>query len=159
MVVKEGDDARTAGRTAESPDPLEDRQKRLAGSVLLDALPARDPCLRPGTVLRRQKRLEEGGLADPSLAGHKYDLAVARKDPAPDGLQHGELLRAPDYGRLRRRRAAGAGGWRSAAALAHCGAPPAIHWRTASMSSGSSAVASGMRSPTRGVSLVIFSNR
>src|SRR5262245_39482084 len=98
MAAEDRDDARTAGRAAESPDPLEDRMKRLAGAVLLDALPSRDPCLCERMLLRRDERLEQGRLADPHLAGNHAQLSVSRQGPAPDGLQRGELLPAPDEG-------------------------------------------------------------
>ena len=115
MAAEEGDDARTAGRATEPPDPLEDREKRLARPVLLNALPARDPRVRRRTLLRRQECIDMRRLADPRLAGKKEYLSVSREDPAPGGLQSGELPRAPDDGRLRRRRAARAGGWPSRA--------------------------------------------
>src|SRR5262249_3453015 len=112
MVVKVGDDPRPARRTTESPDPLEDRQKRLAGPVVFDALPARDPRTRQRIVLRRQERLEERRLADPCIAGCEHDLAPAREDAAYRGLQRGKLACTPDDGCQGRLAGTVLDGWR-----------------------------------------------
>jgi hypothetical protein len=78
-----------------APKRLQHRQIRLAGAVLLDALPAADA--EPVRIAELgEERLHQGGLADPRLAGDEHDLSPAVGRRREDLVQSRELAIAAD---------------------------------------------------------------
>ena len=71
----------TAAVTSEPSESLQDRQVRLSGAVLLDALPTADPRLS----LRRyfgNERLHQHGLPDAGFARDESDPALPLRAPS-----------------------------------------------------------------------------
>ena len=82
--------------TRQVGERLEDRQMRLAGAVLLHAMPVRTVAFAD----LAHEPFEDGALADAGLARHPHDLAPARVGGAPCGLEPREHVGTAD----RRRR-------------------------------------------------------
>ena len=89
------------GLSAPSRQGLEHRKVGFAGAVLLHALAARDTRSVPDRDLR-QERLDQGGLADPWLAGDEHELAPAIDRARQPGMEPRELGRAPHQQRGQR---------------------------------------------------------
>ena len=85
--------------TRQVGERLQDRQVRLAGTVLLDAVPVRAVDLAD----LAHEAVDDGGLAHAGFAGQPDDLASARPCRGPCGLQPREHVGAADRGRRGRR--------------------------------------------------------
>src|SRR5262249_29451668 len=82
---QERHDSLAAALAAERSERVEHGEVRFAGTVLLEALPARRPdAARRGR--RREERLDEDGLPDPGRAGDEDDLPLPlARAPEPVG--------------------------------------------------------------------------
>jgi hypothetical protein len=117
-------------QAAQATEAFQHRHERLAGSVLLHALPADDPERLPlgGALeeLPHQRR-----LPDARVAGDEHDLALPRQGAVEELIETPELLAASDHRRMSNRPCWRAGFGRVPASLGVDGGneaiPAAVH--------------------------------